>query len=130
MRIASIDNIKEGDILGKSIYSNNGGLLLSKGTKFSNYLINKLKLNNNIFVYIDYELSKDIEPQNAIDEEEKAMIVTEFKSIMDKSLTDPTGLVRKEVYSTVSNIVNKLIESLASSSTKIFYTMELMGTDM
>ena len=129
MRICNVSNLEAGMKMGKSIYNNTGGMMLSKGTVLTGGLIDRLKANKNIFVYIEDDISKGIEPINAIDDELKAEVTLGFKNIVDKNISEG-GMVRKEVYAEVSKITNKLIDALSRSDVKIFYTIELMGTDM
>ncbi|MEL1135609.1 HD domain-containing phosphohydrolase [Desulfitobacterium sp. THU1] len=71
MRQLSTHRLQEGDILGRTIYANDGRVLLGKGMALSDSYINRLnKLGINI-VYIDDELSKDIVIEDVISEEHR-----------------------------------------------------------
>ena len=52
MRICNVSNLEAGMKMGKSINNNTGGMMLSKGTVLTGGLIDRLKANKNIFVYI------------------------------------------------------------------------------
>ncbi|QGU94082.1 hypothetical protein GOM49_02060 [Clostridium bovifaecis] len=50
MRPISVNNVKEGTILGKSIYSSDGRLLLSKGIELDRKLISTLKKHQILYI--------------------------------------------------------------------------------
>lgn len=58
MRICSVDKLTSGMKVGKSIYTNTGALLLGKETQLTGALIDKLKQNNTLFIYIDDKISE------------------------------------------------------------------------
>ncbi|MBO1514097.1 HD-GYP domain-containing protein [Metabacillus bambusae] len=68
MRLVTLHRCQSGIILGKSIYNENGKVLLSKGTKLTDSLIERLKKFNIFTVYIDDEASEGIEIVDSIPE--------------------------------------------------------------
>lgn len=62
MRRIPIEYAREGDILGKTLYNNFGGKLLSKGTKLTSHMLNKLIKYGYYSLYIkDKYTQKEIE---------------------------------------------------------------------
>lgn len=65
MRLEFIDKVKEGDILGKSIFTNEGQVLLRKGIKLTTNYIKKLKSLEVYYMYIQDERLKDVDIEDA-----------------------------------------------------------------
>ena len=68
MRLVTLHRCQSGIKLGKSIYNENGKVLLSKGTELTDSLIDRLKKFNIFTVYIDDEASDGIEIIDSIPE--------------------------------------------------------------
>ncbi len=71
MRQLSINRLKEGDILGRTIYANDGRVLLGKGMALTKSYIDRLKTLGINILYIDDEVSKDIIVEDIISEEHR-----------------------------------------------------------
>lgn len=69
MRLMSLDSCQSGIILGKSIYSDHGKVLLSEGTELTDILIEKLKKYHVLTIYIEDEESEGIDIVESIPEE-------------------------------------------------------------
>ncbi len=62
MRKIPIEYAREGDILGKTLYNNIGGMLLKEGSKLNQYIIDKLKASGYLSIHIkDKYTNEDIE---------------------------------------------------------------------
>jgi putative nucleotidyltransferase with HDIG domain len=87
MRLVALDRCKSGIKLGKSIYNENGKVLLSQGIELTDKLIEKLKKYHISTIYIEDEVSEGIEIVESIPEElraEAVNIITEgFKTIVN-----------------------------------------------
>lgn len=71
MRQLSINRLQDGDILGRTIYTNDGRVLLGRGVKLTGTYIERLKNLGISIVYIDDEESKDIIIDDVISEEHR-----------------------------------------------------------
>lgn len=69
-------------------------------------------------------------PINAIDEEIKVKIIQNFKKQLDLGIKAPNGFTRPGVMKSMSEIMNTILDELERSTTKTYFVMELMGTDM
>jgi putative nucleotidyltransferase with HDIG domain len=88
MRLIKLDGCKTGTRLGKSIYQENGRVLLTKGTYLTDSLIRKL-MNFNVFtVYVEDEMSEGIEIVDSIPEE----LRVEAMNVITEGLDDIAGL--------------------------------------
>lgn len=88
MRLIKLDGCKTGTRLGKSIYQENGRVLLTKGTYLTDSLIEKLKKFHVFTVYVEDELSEGIEIVDAIPEE----LRVEAMNVITEGLDDIAGL--------------------------------------
>lgn len=80
MRLVKLDQCPAGVKLGKSIYNENGAVLLAQGTYLTNSLIERLKQFHIFTIHIEDELSEGIEIVESIPEElriEAQNVITE-----------------------------------------------------
>lgn len=71
MRQLSTSRLQPGDILGRTIYANDGRVLLGRGIKLTTSYIERLRKLGISIIYIDDEESKDIEIEDVISEEHR-----------------------------------------------------------
>ncbi|NMM65052.1 HD-GYP domain-containing protein [Clostridium sp. P21] len=110
MRLEFINRVKPGDVIGKSILSNEGRVLLRAGVKLNTNYINKLTELGVFYVYVRDERLDDV---NVEDER-----LTELKQVTIKSLS---GIMKN-----VNNVNSKeLKESLNRVEEMISYVIEL-----
>lgn len=110
MRLEFINRVKEDEVLGKSILSNDGKILLRAGVKLTNTYINKLKELSVFYVYVEDERLDDV-----MVEDER---LTELKQITMKSMSNIIKNIHK-----CSN--KNLKESLSVVEDMIGYVIEL-----
>lgn len=60
MRLKQIENVKEGSILGKTLYDGEGRVLLTRGSVLTQAIIDKIKSINIYTIYIEDEYSEAI----------------------------------------------------------------------
>jgi len=80
MRYAPIQIVKEGSVLGKTIFGSNGQILLQEGVTLTNNYIQKLRKLGLNGLYIKDEISKGIEVRNIINEVLKSKAVLNIKN--------------------------------------------------
>lgn len=71
MRQLSINGLREGDVLGRSIYSNDGRVLLGKGMALTPSYVERLRSLGISIVYVDDEETKDIIVEDVVSEEHR-----------------------------------------------------------
>ncbi len=135
MRVIQTESLKAGDIVGKSLYSDSGNLLLGKGMALTESLIHKIKDNQIFCLYIDDESSEGIEPKGIVDDETMVKSIKSIKATMDGLLktskkTNLAGRIPLKQYFVVENIVNELMRALEDNKDTLYTVTELMGTDM
>lgn len=135
MRLYSLEQIKPGQMLGRSIYGDNGNMLLAAGIELTGSLIEKLMGCNIYYVYIEDEASKGIEPKPLIEDRVMLKTVKSIKNVMETSLYENrakgrSGVVPLKMYRKVMDIVSDLMKELESHNDLLYTVSELMGTDM
>ncbi|NLY46541.1 MAG: HD-GYP domain-containing protein [Tissierella sp.] len=119
MRRIPIEYAREGDILGRTLYNNFGGMLLRGGTKLTNRIIIKLKKYGYYSIYIkdkytEREVEEIIKPEimtriHTLQEELQGIIAASNygKKIdakdVNKNIRDINEIVNEIVYETIFN---------------------------
>lgn len=84
MRLINVEAIKEGDIIARDIISYEGGILLTKSSKFKDAFRPRLLERNIYEVYIEDEFSEGISPEDIINPGVRLQINQDIKSEFDK----------------------------------------------
>lgn len=66
MKMVSIDNLRPGDIIGKSIFNERAELLLASGYRLDEHMIDLLHRMETQYIFVYDEATKDIVPEDAI----------------------------------------------------------------
>ena len=109
MRLEFIDKVKDNEILGKSILTSDGQMLLKTGVKLTSNYLSKLKDMGVLYIYIKDDRLEDI---NVEDEKLIQLKQRTIKSVVDisKNVHGYTGKKFKEVISSIENLVNYIID--------------------
>ncbi|MCR8636351.1 HD-GYP domain-containing protein [Paenibacillus radicis (ex Xue et al. 2023)] len=83
MRYVHVDNVEQGQHLGRTIFSGNGAILLSEGVQLTVYMITTLKRIGVTMVYIKDPLFEDIEIVDIISEETKRAVIQRMGDTFD-----------------------------------------------
>lgn len=134
MRPVSINKVGEGSILGKSIYSSDGRLLLGKGVGLDSKIINILKKHQILYVYIDDEISEGIEIEGVVDDAVKIEAITSIRRIFMRAMYKCRGKEKIEwiplkAQLEVEEIIESLINNLKEKENLIYSMIQLLGTD-
>lgn len=124
MRLVPIEYIKEGNILGKSLYNDSGQLLISKNTGLTNTMLKKIKSigYSSIFIaseYTQYDIEQLVKPEFI----HRAMILNKKIShmLIDKS-ANVEGTLNE-----LSSIVDEIIDEILASK-EIFINLLNVST--
>jgi putative nucleotidyltransferase with HDIG domain len=112
MRLITLDRCQPGIKLGKSIYHENGKVLLAEGTELTERLIDRLKKFNIFTVYIEDKESEGIEIVESIPEE----LRIEAMNLITEGLNSIAGL-----NSNISNIQGMIKTGRAVRSIQKIY---------
>ncbi|WP_446898520.1 HD-GYP domain-containing protein [Clostridium sp. LBM24168] len=109
MRLEFIDRVTENEILGKSIFTRDGRILLRAGVKLTNDYINKLKKFGALYIYVEDERLSDVEVE---DEDLMQLKQTSMKSMASVCTNLYNGETKslKDSIKTVENLVDYIID--------------------
>lgn len=108
MRQVSINRLKEGNVLGRTLYSNDGRILLGRGIALTPSYIERLRELGISIVYVDDEETKDIVIEDVISEEHRreAMSSLEYSGQAVQVGKDFDGFKVKKA---VNNIIEDIL---------------------
>lgn len=124
MRIVRVSNLNGGEILGKQIFDSSGRVLINSGVKITHFHINKLKSLDVFSLYIDDEISKDIEIEESISDKTRQSTKNAIKEMMKKyskeGKTDSGGIIKS---------VNSILDDLQSNKDILINIAEIQSSD-
>lgn len=104
MRKIHVDNLKEGMVISKPIYTSSGIILLTEGMVLTDRYIEKIVSGGFEFVYINDEVSKGIKLDELIKEETKV----ETKKVLQECLKR----MKSGYFNTGGNVIRKVEEMI------------------
>ena len=96
MKTAKIQDLNEGDILARPITDSYGRVLLQKGVKFTNRIIQRLADFQFKYVYVQDELTEDIYPQDRLDDQIRFETIHYIRESFRAFNEQPTNLKRNQ----------------------------------
>lgn len=108
MRLCKVEDLKENDILARTVMTSDFTVLLSEGAKLKNQYIDKLKELNIREVYIE-EIEEEFQPVIILKEELQNSIKEKVKDILEKH-TYRHNADLKELSETADNIITGIME--------------------
>lgn len=124
MRSISLSNARPGMILGKDIYTSEGTILLSKGIKLTEYFIIRLNQMGFLDLYIDDDITKDIEIVDIINEKTRIMAKGALMEAMNAVKMKKELDVKK-----IKMLVNSIIDEILSSKNIMISLSDLRTVD-
>ena len=121
MRYISIEYIKEGMTLGKTLYGKNGEVLLRKEAPV---LLSYVKILNHLGyagIYINDEFSEDITVNDIINEELKMKTINTLKNLMQPNKKSDI----KSGFKTIENLMDNITDEISCNKDIIFNMMDL-----
>lgn len=124
MRQVSVNSLKMGDVLGKTIYSSHGRVLLGKGVKLTPLFISKLRDMGISIVYIEDEQFSDVVVEDLIAEEHRreAMALIEKSSQAVRLGKDLDGLH-------LQSMISKIVEEIMFKKDILVNIMDIRSRD-
>lgn len=132
MRLVTTKSLVENDTLSKPVYHENGSVLIQAGIPLSRRTINRLIKLGIGYVYIDDEVTKDLEVKNAISEETRTkaihIIKKEFAEIAKKEII---GKSMNTLYlsENFTKVVEKILTDIKNSDDIISILSEIYCYD-
>lgn len=120
LRLVSIQNCEEGLVLAKPILDSSGRILLNEGSTLSSNFITRLKNMNIPFLYVQSEMTSDVEvnktisPKLRLDTSSKLKEV--FSAISDNKVAKKEAIGRVKLIKDLSNVFDQMMKDLNSSN--------------
>lgn len=127
MRFVSINNVKEGMVLAKQLVGKNNELLLNHGTVLVSSYIKKIKALGYPGIYVEDELSRDINISEVIDENLKQAAVKSIKDTFS-SINEGKKISLKHL-DDINNIVNNIIDNVLNNKDAMVNMIDLKVFD-
>ncbi len=124
MRQVSVNSLTIGDILGKTIFSSSGRVLLGKGVKLTPLYIAKLKDMGISILYIEDDRFNDVIVEDVISEEHRR----EAMGILEKSMRS-VKLGKSLDGFELKRIINKIVEEIMFKKDILMSMMEMRSMD-
>lgn len=118
MRLISINILKEGMIVGRTIWNEAGHPLLQKGVRVSNHIINRLRQLNIQYIYIDDKIAEGIEIEETVSHPVRNRAVhkiTESFSAVKSAKPNQASYVIDQQSKVIGNIIDDLLNSILDS---------------
>lgn len=127
MRFVPVNCIREGSIVGKQLLGKNGEILLNVGTVMQSSYIEKIKQHGYNGIYIEDDLSKDIEIAGLISDELKYKIIFGLKNAY---LTlEKEKKLSNNVFEKLNSLANSVLEELLSNKELIINMVDIKMFD-
>lgn len=124
MRQVRVDSLKIGDVLGKTIYSSRGRVLLGKGVKLTPLFISKLKNMGISIVYVEDDRFNDVVVEDVISEESRHMA----QEIIEKC-TQSIRLGKEFDGFALKELVHKIVEEIFFKKDILVSMMDMRSRD-
>lgn len=124
MRQVNVNSLKIGDVLGKTILSSSGRVLLGKGVKLTPLYIAKLKGMGISILYIEDEHFNDVIVEDIIKEEHRRQAI----EVLEKSMRS-VKLGKNLDGSELRRITNKIVEEIMFKKDILMSMMDMRSID-
>lgn len=124
MRYYNIDHIEPGQILGKSIFSANGQVLLAEGVQLTVYMISTMRRLGVTAVYIKEEHFEDIEVEEVVSEQTKQLVMTQMSSAFEAIRSGKTFSTKH-----ISVSIDALLDDVLSNQSVLYQLTDIRTED-
>ena len=132
MRLIIRSALEAGDELGKTIYNENGQILLNKGVILTQRMIDRMEDYHITYVYIEDEDTKDIDSKYPISEELRLESVRSIKrsfATAQEYDTLKNGLVFEKSATEMTSIVRSIMDELQQNKEAITLLSDVFTYD-
>ncbi|QJD84807.1 HD-GYP domain-containing protein [Cohnella herbarum] len=110
MKLVDIETVEPGQMLGKTIFSSNGTVLLSTGVQLTVYMISTLKRIGVTTIYIDDPMFRDITKEELLSEDTKRAVIHQM-SEMFETLRSGKTFSSKAIGQTVDDLLDDVLKN-------------------
>lgn len=133
MRLVNIIDVEVNSIIAKPVYDSKLSLLINKGAKLSEVVLNKLKAADIRHLYIEDEISKGVVLEPLISDEIKLQAFVIMKNIYESQMSKndiQVEAVRESSIKELKDLIDDIITEIYSRNEQKYYSTELMGAEM
>lgn len=116
MHVESIDKIKLGSKLGKTLYSSDGRVLLGRGVELSAKYIERLSNLGFYSIFISDEFDNDVIIEDIIQDSTRNNAILQVKNLFKNELEGSGHSNPIELKNGIENITNSIIDDIESNS--------------
>lgn len=109
MRLEFINRVSDNEVLGKTIYTEDGSILLRAGVRLSRNYIERLKLLGVYYVYVEDDRLDDIQVEDEKLGEIKHNVIKNMSKVI-KNISSGSPLKTKKSLNVVEDLVDYLVE--------------------
>lgn len=110
MKFVDIESVEPGQILGRTIFSSNGTVLLSAGVQLTVYMISTLKRLGVTVIYLDDPQFRDITQEEVLSEETKRMVVAQMSETFE-ALRSGKEFSTRAISQTVDSMLDEVLRN-------------------
>jgi len=110
MRLVDIESLEPGQVLGKTIYSSNGTVMLAQGVQLTVYMISQLKRLGVTMLYIQDPDFADVTVEDPISDETKRMVIRQLSETFD-SIRSGKQFSTKAISGAVDQLLRDIMEN-------------------
>ena len=133
MRLVNIIDVEVNSIIAKPVYDSKLSLLINKGAKLSEVVLNKLKAADIRHLYIEDEISKGVVLEPLISDEIKLQAFVIMKNIYESQMSKndiQVEALRESSIKELKDLIDDIITEIYSRNEQKYYSTELMGAEM
>lgn len=128
MRFVPVSGLVEGMYVGKSLYDKNNHLLLGKGSIIQRSYIDKISRLGYQGIYVDDEMSSDIEVKDIICDELRRSTISTIKGVFIKT-ADPTHKGFDQSMDKTKYLIMNIVEQILDNEDTIVNLIDLKMFD-
>lgn len=110
MKFVDIESVEPGQILGRTIFSSNGTVLLSTGVQLTVYMISTLKRLGVTVVYLDDPKFRDISHEEVLSDETKRVVVAQMSETFE-ALRSGKEFSTRAISQTVDSMLDEVMRN-------------------
>jgi len=124
MRLVDIETVEPGQILGKTIFSSNGTVLLSTGVQLTVYMISTLKRLGVTTIYIDDPNFRDIPVEEVLSDDTKRVVIHRMSETFEALKSGKTFSSKA-----ISQTVDQLLDDVMKNQSLLIHLSDIRTED-
>jgi HD-GYP domain-containing protein (c-di-GMP phosphodiesterase class II) len=110
MRLVDIETVEPGQLLGRTIFSANGTVLLSTGVQLTVYMISTLKRLGVTTIYLDDPMFRDIEVDEVLSDDTKRAVIRQMAETFE-TLRSGKEFSTKSIGQTIDQMLDDVMKN-------------------